>query len=78
MNKAIAAIVMATLGLSFIAPARATAQVSGNSKDSMFYAVMAHPDDEYHAWSMIQARSDEYVVFVTMTQGEGTFNCRTA
>ena len=77
MKRIIAAAMLGALVLSFAAPARATSLIDVTPKDSMFYAVMAHPDDEYHAWSMIQARSDEYVVFVTMTQGEGTFNCRT-
>ena len=78
MKKAIAASVLATLALSFSAPARAIEPLTDGAKDSMFYAVMAHPDDEQAGWNVVRAHANDYIVFVTMTMGEGTYNCRTA
>ena len=36
-----------------------------------------HPDDEIHAWSLIEDTPDTYGVFIVMTKGEQTLNCAT-
>lgn len=77
LKKALGAVLLATLLLSFSGPARALEQETGNQKSSMFYVVVPHPDDEGAGWSMITDHSDDYVVMVTMTRGEGTIFCRT-
>lgn len=68
--------VVALLGLvgSLIVslPLAARAQTS---KDSTFYVVMAHSDDETASWQLVDDFQDHYTVLVTTTQGEGTWGC---
>lgn len=45
-------------------------------KTGVFYVVVPHPDDEFNIWSMIQAHSaTDYIVWISLTQGEGTVSC---
>ena len=45
-------------------------------KTNTFYVIMAHPDDEVNSWAVIEKRPPtDYVVFVTLTHGEGTISC---
>lgn len=47
------------------------------TKKQLTYVVIPHPDDEWEAWSLIEKSSDNYPVFVLLTQGEETSACRT-
>ena len=49
-------------------------QDGGGAKDCV-YVVVPHPDDEFQAWSLIENKSSEYKVFVSLTRGEGTRFC---
>ena len=39
------------------------------------YVLIPHPDDEYEAWSLIQASPETYTIFVLLTHGEATGAC---
>lgn len=56
--------------LTMLAPQSASAAPRQNS-----LVVVAHPDDEMQAWSMIENSTDNYKVFVYMTNGEETSSC---
>ena len=45
------------------------------TKTQLQYVVLPHPDDEIEAWAMIANASDNYPVFLLMTQGESTGFC---
>ncbi|HVE98172.1 MAG TPA: hypothetical protein VNA12_03240, partial [Mycobacteriales bacterium] len=55
------------------APLAGSATASGRME--MVYAISAHQDDEASAWGLIANRPNTYMVFVAMTQGEGTMSC---
>jgi hypothetical protein len=48
---------------------------STSAPDSLDLIVSPHPDDEMEAWSVIEANSDTYKVFVYSTLGEETSFC---
>lgn len=49
--------------------------VTARDARTMTYVVMAHPDDEFEAWSLIEHRPGAYTVFITATRGEETRFC---
>lgn len=71
MTSALAVAVLLTTLIAAVASASGLQQ----PESKMFYVVMAHPDDEISSWPMISSRSDEYLVIVTLTRGEGTYSC---
>src|SRR5688500_15142012 len=50
----------------------------GTAKSSTFYFIGGHPDDEAMGWQLVDDFQDHYSVFVTLSQGEGTYACDTA
>lgn len=71
-----------SMTLAVIAIGQSVSQASHlpslETKSEMFYALVAHPDDELAGWSMVERHSDDYTVFVTMTRGENTDSCMPA
>lgn len=49
--------------------------LSFSTKKQLQYLVTAHPDDELAAWSLIEKSTDNYPVFIVLTQGEHTGYC---
>jgi len=45
------------------------------TKTQLQYFFSAHPDDLYAAWGLAKGATDNYEVFITLTEGEGTSNC---
>lgn len=78
-------LVAATLAASFIACAfegddgdpigEIADPLSGTAKRQIQYVVTAHPDDEMASWSLVEKSSDNYPVFIVLTQGEQTAYC---
>ena len=46
-------------------------------RDQLNYVVVAHPDDEFASWALIENSSANYNVFITLTRGERTNYCTT-
>ncbi len=47
------------------------------TKSQMSYIFVAHPDDEFESWSVIEGSSANYHVFVLLTRGGHTGYCET-
>lgn len=93
-HRYVATTVTALLVSAFAAWGAAPAGAQATAPTEMFYAVVAHPDDEAHSWGFIEkieseglepdgvpaafSKSGTYTVFVTLTHGEGTTSCWTA
>lgn len=75
MKRLIAIASLAIYASALVQPANAVPVKVDTPKTQMFYVIEPHPDDEMNAWSMAAAHADDYEVFVTMTQGEGTTSC---
>lgn len=58
-----------------IAPGVATAGAVPTLKKQIQYVVIPHPDDETESWAMIANSSQNYPVFMLMTQGDHTGFC---
>ena len=68
-STAVVAVAMAVAGT-------ATAHALPLPKTKQQVVVMAHPDDEVRSWSYYeQFAPDTYVVWITMTRGDGTDSC---
>lgn len=78
MKKVLGLLLTSVMGLALIGPTHAAPSSHAlSNKASMFYAVMAHPDDETAGWNLLRSRSNDYIVFITMSMGEGTSFCWT-
>lgn len=75
MKRAMALALLATFAAALAVPA--TAAAAPVTKDSTFYFVAAHPDDETVTWQLIDDFQEHYSIFVTTTHGEGTYGCLT-
>ena len=74
-TRATSAVALASL---LVLPGQAAASIGGlpTPKTQTYYVIMAHPDDEANAWSVIEKRPPtDYLIFVTMTRGEATASC---
>ena len=77
MKPILGALVALLTMAQMAAPAKAALPAQESlGKAELFYVIGAHPDDEPNVWGLVEDLSPStYMVFVILTQGEGTSSC---